>query len=353
MSNGLLKRERNKVIFSERINWAVATEFRKAIYVAVEKERSRRLTLDFRQVLKAYPNGVVPIVIEVQRYVAQGVRITILPSEDPYTLSFFRDFGWLHYLDSKRWHDRTIIDQNPYALRQFKSSEELNDTINSAAQTCFQDLHFAKGAHDAFIWSLNEIADNVLIHSQHEYGWLQVVTYRENQTLSLIVCDSGVGIRRTIAQAYEVHDDEQAIDLAITKGVTRDPRVGQGNGLAGTYAIAQHSLGYLAITSNQGRLTMMDGHLRLAKHFPPLEGTFVDMTLPTNKAVDLPRAIGGKPMSFTDMKYVEGGGEIIVNLREYASNFGNRHTGKMLRTIDMLLNSFKRARSSKVLQKLR
>lgn len=333
MAQRPVKADRSRLIMPQRLNWSAAVDLQKQLFNMVQRGRETRVVLDLRSVDKVYPNGIIPVITEIQHYVGSGLRVKVLPPEDKHTFAFFEKSGWLHYLDPIEWADTGFLIENPYALQRFSTYEELNNIINKVAKTCLKDLHFADGAHDAFIWSVNEIADNVLNHSTSKYGWVQVITYRDHESLALFVCDTGVGIFRTISQAFSVRDDEGALELAIRKGVTRDPSIGQGNGLAGTYAIAQHSQGSLAITSGMGRLTMFDGKLKISAHTPHLRGTYVDMTLRTNVEVDLPKAIGGKPMPFAEMQYFDEGGEIKIALREHASNFGNRATGRSMRSI--------------------
>lgn len=193
---------------------------------------------------------------------------------------------------------------------------------------------FADGIPQAFEWALNEIAGNVLVHSGEHVGWIQVVTYRENHRLALIVCDSGVGIPGTIKKAYKVTNDQQALELAIRRGITSNPKHGQGNGLAGALAIAQHSQGVLAITSGKGRVRVSEGRVEPKTHFPPYLGTCVEMQLSTEKPIDLPKALWGhEPTSYIELKFENDKGDLIFRLRDYARSFGNRITGEKIRNL--------------------
>jgi len=49
----------------------------------------------------------------------------------------------------------------------------------------------------------------------------------------MVICDSGLGIPKTIAEKFTVQNDIAAIELAIRKRITSKPDFGQGNGLAG------------------------------------------------------------------------------------------------------------------------
>jgi hypothetical protein len=211
----------------------------------------------------------------------------------------------------------------------------LNDIVNRAIEVCFQQLVFAEGVPQAFEWALSEIAGNILVHSEDEFGWLQVITYPEKQKLALIVCDSGVGIPKTMKTAFpDIRSDQEALEMAIRKGVTSKPNYGQGNGLAGSLAIAQGSNGVFAITSGQGRIRLLDGKLEHTAHFPHYKGTCVEMQFLTQQEINLPRALWGhKPVDYMELKFEDDKGELVFKLRDYASSFGNRITGERIRNL--------------------
>ena len=83
----------------------------------------------------------------------------------------------------------------------------------------------------AFEWALKEITDNVLTHSSSVVGGFVQVSILNDTKILLAVADAGLGIPETIKYAYPNKTDIEAIELAISEGVTRDSRLGQGNGL--------------------------------------------------------------------------------------------------------------------------
>lgn len=216
----------------------------------------------------------------------------------------------------------------------FSSDEELNDIVSRVVEICIQQLVFATGIPQAFEWALNEIAGNILVHSGDHVGWIQVVTYRENHKLALVVCDSGVGIPETIRSAFDVNNDQQALGLALHKGITSNPTHGRGNGLAGALAIAQHSQGMLAVTSGKGRIKVFDGRVIPSKSFPPYSGTFVEMQLNTELPINQPKALWGhEPSSHLELKFEDEKGYSVFRLGDHAKSFGNRITGEKMRNL--------------------
>lgn len=243
-----------------RLNWPSAVDFYKKLYTAVHRYGLEKITVDFSEIKNAYPNGIVPIISEIDRYKKQKkLELKVIQPLKEDVKSLFLKNGWLHFLEPEVYEYPNYYGDRSFSLQKFSSDEELNDIVNRAIEICLKQLVFAQGVPLAFEWALNEIAGNVLVHSEAESGWIQVITYPEKQKLTLIVCDSGVGIPSTMKRAFShIHDDQEALEMALRKGVTSNPRYGQGNGLAGSLAIAQGSNGSFAITSGKGRITLVN-----------------------------------------------------------------------------------------------
>src|SRR3546814_3921186 len=83
----------------------------------------------------------------------------------------------------------------------------------------------ARSDFAALEWSINEITDNVIVHSESPIGGLvQVSTFVRNQkVVEYIVADAGLGIPATLRSGRpEIGTDTDALDRAIREGVTRD-----------------------------------------------------------------------------------------------------------------------------------
>jgi hypothetical protein len=60
----------------------------------------------------------------------------------------------------------------------------------------------------------------------------------------------------------------------------------------------------------------------------------VQLQLPTNVPIDLPKALWGhSPADYVELKMTNDAGEITFDPRNFASSFGNRVTGQRLRTV--------------------
>jgi hypothetical protein len=327
-------RSPNVIFFAtNKLSWSSCREALKRLYGLAVLEGHSDIVLDLSLLDHIYPNGIVPIVAQVDALRNRGKRFQVVPPTDREFTAYCERMGWLHYLDPERFSQGHDVVAST-ALHRFSSDEELNSLINRVVEISLQQLVFAEGVPTAFEWTINEIAGNVLVHAQAP-GFLQVITYRENRRLVFTVCDSGIGIPATIRETFEdVHGDVAAIELAIRAGVTSKPDFGQGNGLAGSLGIAKESGGLLSITSGRAWLRLLDGNLEARRNFPPYNGTCVDMQLPVDKPINLPNVLWGhEPIPHTELKFEDDKGDLTFKLREYAASFGNRITGEKIRNL--------------------
>lgn len=104
------------------------------------------------------------------------------------------------------------------------------------------------GVLTGLIWCLNEVMDNVLVHSKSEHGFVMAQYHQAINTVAICVYDNGIGIYNSLKKS--VHRPRTAIDaitLAIQEGIGDGQ--GQGNGLFGLYQIVTENNGALTITS--------------------------------------------------------------------------------------------------------
>jgi len=194
----------------------------------------------------------------------------------------------------------------------------------------------------AFEWAVNEITDNVLVHSESPIGGLvQVSTFqKKTKSIQFVVADAGIGIPTSLKQGHaEIHSDTEALDLAIREGVTRDSRIGQGNGLYGSYRVCSKSNGYFQVDSGHARLEYRPRQERLliSNQTIPYAGSLVSATIDFSNPKLLEDALQFHGVTFMPSDYVENryersnGGPVAFVLSEECQSFGSRVSGKPLR----------------------
>lgn len=192
----------------------------------------------------------------------------------------------------------------------------------------------------AIEWSLNEITDNVINHAQSPIGGLLQITNfgREQKVIEFTVCDAGIGIPASLRSGHnEIRSDQEALDKAIREGVTRDKRVGQGNGLYGSWRITQISGGSFEIHAGNASLTSWPDALHIRPEMIPVMGSLVGARISYGKALSLEEALkfGGKshdPVDHVQVAYEEDeDGLVLFPLAREAQGFGSRAAGMPLR----------------------
>jgi hypothetical protein len=142
----------------------------------------------------------------------------------------------------------------------------------------------------ALEWLANEILGNILTHAAAETPGVVCAQYRpKQQRFDIGICDMGRGLLGSLQPTFpEVRSYGQAIDRAIERGVTRDPSIGQGNGMAGSYEIVRLNGGTYQIWTGDVVFELNKG--RRKPQFQPMPavfGTGVMFSLDTSKPVDL------------------------------------------------------------------
>lgn len=326
----------NQEIYIQKwFNWDDFDRVRKAIFVAVRKFNHQKIVLDFRKTEVIYPNGITPLIALLKSYQHDGIKISIIPPVSISLNRIARFEGWFHAIDAQSFDPPSTSGYNSLPLKIYTSDDDLNDAVNCAIEVSMRQLLLAKNVPDALEWALNELSGNVLHHAEAGCGYLQVNTFKNTETLSVVVVDGGIGVPSSMKAAFpEIRNDRIAIEHAVQKGVTSKPNFGQGNGLAGCLAIALQCGGYFSLTSGGGRLVVENGKLSIRDFYPALQGTVVEMQLPTNKEIDLPGALWGhKPSSYVEEHYEKDATTLLLQLSECAPTFGNRVTGEKIRTM--------------------
>lgn len=231
----------------------------------------------------------------------------------------------------------TQVPATPYATAE-EQSRAVNRIVN-AILGAIPDI--ARSDFAALEWAINELTDNVLVHSQSPVGgFVQVSTFQRNKKrVAFIVADAGIGIPTSLREGHpELNSDVDALDKAIREGVTRDNSIGQGNGLFGSYQICSHSKGFFQVESGHGKLTFDDRHgLRVNNENVPYEGTLVvaeiDFSVP--RLLEEALKFGGKrhtPLDYVETHYEDSNaGRVVFKVAAESSSFGSRVAGTPLR----------------------
>ncbi len=130
----------------------------------------------------------------------------------------------------------------------FKTPDEQNETVNRILEVLISAYPELERSSFATIeWSLNEIMDNVIVHSESKTGGLVQLKVHRNKgkEIEIVVSDSGVGIVESLKNVYKNRGKMEILFESINEGVTNGK--GQGNGLFGTSEVCRVTNGEFSI----------------------------------------------------------------------------------------------------------
>lgn len=301
-----------------------------------------QLTLDFSRVTNAYPNGMLPIISTITTLRHDGHKIYVKLPQNDNTRLVFRSVNWAHFLSPEQFeaseskHDRHLV------TKFFRDEIEQKNVADDFMDVIIRNMELPRSIISGLEWSINEITDNVLNHSQSKIGGLvEATTYPKNGIIAFAVADSGRGILNSLREGFpSLRTDIQAMGEAVKSGVTRNPKFGQGNGLAGSLRIATMTGGSFELTSGAGRLlTTQEESIKNARQdFQSYNGTLICGQVRLNKDFSISEALnfGGRsytPVDLIEMQYeMEDKDCLILKMKDESTGYGTRRSGVQIRT---------------------
>lgn len=320
------------------------TQFRRSLGAIRELIADRGyldITLDFSQVTFTHAPPMLALATAIENYRQSNVDFELILPEDPNLSRLFKNSNWAHLIEPEKFsHSEFTSPIHMPALRYQTSDEQhrlVDDILNKilGSITGFNRSHFK-----AIEWSVNEITDNVLVHSESPHGGLiQLTAMKNTKKIEFVVCDSGMGIPKSLqSSGLLIGSDVDALAKAIEQGVTRDKSIGQGNGLYGSYQIAVKSGANFSLHSGNATLyyaAKTGMHTR--KEHIHLPGTVVvcgiDYTQPLllEEALNI-KSRGYSPVDMIELKYeATADGNIEFILKNESRSFGSRPAGTPVR----------------------
>lgn len=210
------------------------------------------------------------------------------------------------------------------------------------------------GVLSGLIWCINEVMDNVLVHSKENTGYIMAQYHRTKKVLAICVCDCGVGIYESLsASEHKPSTEIDALTMAIQEGVGDGK--GQGNGLYGLYQIVSENGGKLTITSGKSSIMLKNGILEKFDNGALIDskhaGTIVDFQLDLSKKIDIQSALkslnGFDGFDFRLDDMWQDDGWLHYDVYQNCSGTGTRLAGEALR--NDVLNTMQRMKAPIIL----
>jgi len=290
---------------------------------------NKHLVLNFEGTKASFPNVCAPIAGILETLITQGFKFDFI------NLS--------KYLQKLSISKPMKVNENKHAAKnaldkvwRFDSADEIYFLINSFVDELSQVIICEKGVLDGFEWSINEVLDNILQHSGNTYGYVMGQVHKRTKHFAFCAYDSGKGIYLSLLNSvYKPKNHGEALTFAVKEGITRDKKIGQGNGLWGLHQIVKENTGLLNISSGSASYSLTNKGYHIFENIPQLpnnEGCIVDFQLDYNKEISISKALGGyEPVNMKIESLEDDFGNIIIDLKNKESGVGTRKSGEKIR----------------------
>ncbi len=305
------------------------------------------IVFDFTKLETAYAQDMLPFAFACRAKYASGIKTLLELPEDTKLKNLFINCNWAHLIDPLAYAETSRVRKNHIPAKIFKNADQQYELVNLFVEQMLRSIDdFSRDKIAPLEWSLNEIMDNALSHADSPVGGVLQMTVKSNGFVEFIVCDAGRSIPVTLRETHrDIQSDSEALDRAIREGITRNRTTNMGNGLFGSFRLAQVTGGKFYIYSNKASLSFSEKNgVHAKKQNVPYAGSVVVCNISTNNKNALEEALrfNNKPYvpsySHAD-RYAE---EKNVNLKmlEECKNFGSRELAKQTRLkIENILNS--------------
>jgi hypothetical protein len=336
----LIKHEGQELIFDNLSNPRVVSEFIDILNGTLNSN-NKNLILNFKNVQAAFPNVSVPIAGIIENMSLRGISF-----EFYYLTDYLKKLSIktpLRVQENKELAQKASLDK----IWRFDSADDIYLLINSFVDELSQIIVCEKGVLEGFEWSINEVLDNVLQHSSRSFGYVMGQVHPKTKHFVFCVYDTGQGIYNSLLSSsiHKPKNPVEALKLAVKEGVTRDKKIGQGNGLWGLHQIINENTGILNIISNSACYNLTNNEFKTFDRVPQLpydNGCIVDFQLDYGKEISISKALGGyEPVNLKLESLEDNVGNITIDMQNKESGVGTRKSGEKIR--NELINIYKQS----------
>ncbi|NGZ77710.1 STAS-like domain-containing protein [Saccharibacillus alkalitolerans] len=295
--------------------------------------KGKEVYVDLSKVQSAFPNVCVPISGMIQYYQEEGITFKFSDVYPDYLnqAHFFKPLAVKENIIQLK---RKCLDQ----IWMFSSSEDVNEIVNAFVNEISQSIVCEQGVVDGLTWCINEVMDNVLQHSKVTDGFIMGQIHKNTKHIAICIFDYGQGIFNSLYNTkYSTRNAGDAITQAIKEGITRDKKIGQGNGLWGLHNIVQSNSGQLFITSDKASYMLRKNQIDIFTKVPKISQekgcTIVDFQIDTDKTISVVDSLGGynQPINLHIENLEDDNGNLNYKLSEKSSGTGTRQSGERIR----------------------
>lgn len=142
-----------------------------ALHNLITKQGYKDIILDFNKVEFVDNSFVFPLVTTARFHRAENVDFELILPEDPKLANLFRNANWAHLISPERFDPRDERNKEHLSAIQFTDADDHFKAVDRSMDLLLRTLKgLDRSRLKALEWSLNEITDNVLNHSESPVG---------------------------------------------------------------------------------------------------------------------------------------------------------------------------------------
>lgn len=285
----------NVIVINKMDHPSCVTSFNRAVNAFI-KRGQKEIVINCRcEKNSIFPDACLPISALIQNYQRiYGVRFKINESSERYlSKCSFDNPLCLPVEDIEKC--RNPLDKVFMYTSDSGYEKQISALVQAYIDCISRVAKCEEGVLNGLTWCINEVMDNVLVHSKESTGYIMAQYHRKKKKLAICVFDCGIGIYKSLSNS-DKHKPVSEIDsltMAIQEGVGDGK--GQGNGLYGLYQIVEENGGKLSISSGKSSIMLKNGELERYENAFPMSidhaGTIVDFQLDLSKEIDIKSAL--------------------------------------------------------------
>lgn len=324
-----VKFEKGRITFFKLNHHMVVSKFIKGMQKAI-RNGNQNFYVDFSQVdAQVFPNVAAPLCALFAFFVSQGIQIKYgkMPK-------FIEN---MNLSTPKMYCEREPILNRVWEF----NADDVGRLVDTYMDELAHSDNYPKGFLTATEWALNEVMDNVIMHSNVSTGFVMGQVHPTTKHVAFTVFDMGQGIQNSFKNSH--HKPRNAVDaitLALQESITRDKSIGQGNGLFGLSSLMKQGDSRLRITSGKGFYSYKYSQSTTYNDCPiiseEINMTTIDFMLDYSNAVSIENALifNGKiytPISLRIENLEDVYGNIQIKIKEESNGTGTRQAAMRIK----------------------
>jgi hypothetical protein len=198
---GNIKTENENVLVNGKLGVEDFHRLLAAIHDRVEVRGYKEIVLNFSGCTATFAGPMLAVCAQVISLRRDGIDISLVLPKKENMERLFVNTNWAHMIDPSNHEVSRFKGYSQVPVTQFSSASEQHKAVNAIMDAMLKSLtDLSRGDLAAIEWSVNEITDNVINHSNSQTGGLvQLTTFKKEQhRVEYAVCDAGIGIPNSL-----------------------------------------------------------------------------------------------------------------------------------------------------------